>query len=125
MIEIQTEKVIENGKKSIKIVDFKALKKEDLPAEYLNSGPAVYQMDNYLIILANDFDSYTPYLTLAELLVFSLTKGFAIHKGQVVSRDFWYAICKTIADAGKRLKTINERLKKDKNVWKGEKLYKW
>ena len=125
MIEIKTEKVIQDGKRSIKITDFKALSKEELPNEYINSGPAVYEADGFLIILTDEPENFVPFMGLAELMALSLSKGFAIHKGQIVSLDFWNAICKAIGEAGLRLKKVKQEMLKDKTNWKGEKVYKW
>jgi hypothetical protein len=124
-MEINTEKVFERGKKAIKIVDFKALKREELPEEYTQSAPCVYEAGGYLMLFPEEIEDFVPHVTFIEMMALTLTYGLAIHKGQTISVGFWNAICKTVGKAGTKLKEINKGIDKQKEEWNGTKVYKW
>jgi hypothetical protein len=100
-LKIKVEKVIERGIPSYKILEIEALKRSELPDDYLNGDPYCYLQENLVIGPARE--------CLYMNGVYTLT-------------DFNKKLS-TLKECGERLGKINKNIKELRANWTGQETF--
>jgi len=109
MLNIITEKILLRGAKARKIISFEGcLKNDKLPQKYLDYYPRLETTysSNHQCIQWN--------------IYFGESYPWYFRKGDIIEEDLFQKILINIRECGNRLHSINERLKKENEGWKGE-----
>ena len=101
-IIIKTKKIVEKGLAKREIVEVKALKREELPDEYLNGlGSSCWGWDGGL----------------------NFANGNHIVAGSLVKEDAFQHQLLRIKECGQRLHEINKKIALLKETWQGEETF--
>ncbi|MFW6030479.1 MAG: hypothetical protein ACOCRO_09535, partial [Halanaerobiales bacterium] len=101
--KLRCEKIIRDGKKAVKILDWEnCFKKDDLPSIYTNDSPSFYQTKIGRIRVNHD------------------EGGGFFRKETVYDLEDFEEIIHTLEEAGHRLHNIRQNIKELKKEWNGE-----
>lgn len=141
MIKIKAKKEIFNKQPAYRILEVRALRKPQLPVEYLQKPPHCYldaTWDNKLFIGIKPTislfkiicDIHQKYDPLYKKIGFFGIEEIFVFEGAVYHKEEFEKILEIINICGERLKKINDKKKKelktDKKMqfWKGEETWK-
>lgn len=105
MIEIVAKKVMRRGEPKVLVKGVKALKRVDLPVQYLDKPPYLYMTANRKLV------------TMALMLVDEDYNTHWISKGSLYSPEEFQELVSLAARCGERLHRINQEIKEKARKW--------